>query len=82
MTAFVTSAEMRSFMSPWFCASKYITSLLLKNADAAAASFLRMMLRVFGRNSCERFWYAMLLYFESLGCLLLNALMLSSTRLR
>ena len=76
--ACITSADTRSCASFAFCAVTLIRSMLLKNADAAAASFLRMMLRVFGTKMLDRLRKISLLYFESPGCWLLNARMESS----
>ena len=74
----MTSAETRSTSSLPFTGLTEMRSRLLKNAAAAAASFLRMMARVLGTNMLDRLRKISALYFESPGCWLLNALMESS----
>jgi hypothetical protein len=51
----MTSAEAISFGSSWFSACIETTSILEKNAVAAAASFLRIIDRVLGLYILDRF---------------------------
>ena len=74
----MTSAETRSTSSLPLTGVTEIRSRLLKNAAAAAASFLRMMARVLGTKMLDRLRKISELYLLSDGCWLLNALMLSS----
>ncbi len=53
-SACITSAPANWMMSLSSSAVRLITSWVLKNALAAVASFLRIIVRVLGRNSLER----------------------------
>jgi hypothetical protein len=76
------SALAHSVLSAGSLASTLTTSMFEKNAAAAAASFLRITVRMRGRYTFERLSNAGWLYLLSPGCWLLNARMESSHDLR